>query len=56
MIFDYDHIQDVADWSNPTAAPKGIDAVIVNGTVAIDNGTYTGAKSGMVLRHSCPAE
>jgi len=54
-IFNYDKIREVADWTHPTGIPVGIDAVIVNGVIALDHGTYTGAKSGSVLRHECPA-
>jgi N-acyl-D-amino-acid deacylase len=54
-VFDYDRIADGSTWANPTAAPRGIDYVVVNGKVAVDKGAYTGAKSGMVLRHACPA-
>ena len=53
IVFDYDRVQDGADWSHPTAPPEGIDTVIVNGKLAIDAGKYTGAKSGMVLKHAC---
>ena len=53
IVFDYDHVKDRADWTHPTAAPEGIDTVIVNGRLAIDEGKYTGAKTGAVLRHSC---
>ncbi|MEO8779855.1 MAG: alpha/beta fold hydrolase [Rhodanobacter sp.] len=49
-IFDYDAIQDMATYKNPSAPPKGIDYVLVNGTVVIDKGHYTDAKPGMVLR------
>lgn len=54
IVFDYDRVQDRADWSHPMAPPEGIDTVIVNGRLAIDEGRYTGAKSGRVLRHACP--
>lgn len=53
IVLDYDRVQDRADWTHPTAAPEGIDTVIVNGKLAIDAGKYTGAKSGVVLRHAC---
>lgn len=54
IVFDAGRVQDRADWSHPTAPPEGIDTVIVNGRLAIDEGRYTGAKSGRVLRHACP--
>jgi len=52
-VFDYDRIADVASWENPTAAPTGIDYVVVNGEVTIAEGAYTGAKAGRVLRGGC---
>jgi N-acyl-D-amino-acid deacylase len=53
VVFDMDRIDDVATWDNPMAAPKGIDTVVVNGKVVIDEGRYTGVRAGRVLRHSC---
>jgi N-acyl-D-amino-acid deacylase len=52
-VFDYDRIQDNATWERPTAAPEGIDYVLVNGAVTLDPQGYTGAKAGRVLRGGC---
>jgi N-acyl-D-amino-acid deacylase len=52
-IFDYDRLNDAATWEHPTAAPTGIDYVVVNGELAIADGAYTGAKAGRVLRGGC---
>ena len=52
-VFDYDRIQDNATWERPTAAPAGIDYVVVNGEVTLDQSGYTGAKAGRVLRGGC---
>jgi N-acyl-D-amino-acid deacylase len=52
-IFDYDRINDLATWEQPLAGPTGIDYVVVNGQVTIDDGRYTGAKAGRVLRGGC---
>jgi N-acyl-D-amino-acid deacylase len=49
-VFNYDRIKDVADYQHPTAFPTGIDYVLVNGQLVIDQGRHTGAKPGMVLR------
>lgn len=54
VVFNYDKIRDTADWAHPTTTPVGIDAVLVNGTLAMDHDTYTGVRSGSVLRHQCP--
>jgi N-acyl-D-amino-acid deacylase len=52
-VFDYDRIQDTATWERPTAAPVGIDYVVVNGEVTLDKRGYTGAKAGRALRGGC---
>ena len=46
-VFDFDRIQDNATWERPTAAPAGIDYVVVNGEVTLDQSGYTGAKAGV---------
>jgi len=52
VIFDFDEIDDTATWNNPTAKPKGIDYVVVNGQLVLDGGKHTGATPGHVLRGS----
>jgi N-acyl-D-amino-acid deacylase len=52
-IFDYDRLNDAATWEHPTAAPTGIDYVVVNGEVTVADGAYTGAKAGRVLHGGC---
>jgi len=49
-IFNEARIDDVASYENPTAYPTGIDYVLVNGQLVIDQGRHTGAKPGTVLR------
>ena len=51
-IFDFDRIQDNATYENPVAVPTGIDYVLVNGQIVVDEGKHTGAKPGKVLRGS----
>lgn len=55
VVFDYAEIDDRATWEDPTVTPAGIDYVIVNGEVAVDEGHLTGALGGDVLRHECNA-
>jgi N-acyl-D-amino-acid deacylase len=55
-IFDLERIKDASTWEKPTASPEGIDYVIVNGKVAIDNGRRTSVNPGRVLRHECEAQ
>jgi N-acyl-D-amino-acid deacylase len=49
-IFNEGRLEDVASYENPTAYPTGIDYVLVNGQLVIDQGRHTGAKPGQVLR------
>jgi N-acyl-D-amino-acid deacylase len=49
-IFDFDRIQDNATYENPVAAPSGVDYVLVNGEIVVDDGKHTGARPGKVLR------
>jgi N-acyl-D-aspartate/D-glutamate deacylase len=48
-IFDLDRIKDVSTYENPVAFPEGIDYVLVNGVVVVDQGRHTGAKPGKVI-------
>jgi N-acyl-D-amino-acid deacylase len=49
VIFDYDKIQDRATYETPLRYPEGIEYVLVNGQVVIDQGKHTGARPGHVL-------
>lgn len=49
VIFDYDKIQDESTYERPFKTPTGINYVLVNGQVVIENGKHTGAKPGMVI-------
>jgi N-acyl-D-amino-acid deacylase len=53
VMFDLDRVDDKATWTDPTAAPAGIDLVVVNGAVTIENGLASGTRAGHVLRHAC---
>ena len=50
VIFDPATVRDTATFENPFSYPQGIDTVIVNGQVVLDEGTHTGTKPGQVLR------
>jgi N-acyl-D-aspartate/D-glutamate deacylase len=49
VVFDPDTVADLATYENPKQYPKGIDTVLVNGTIVIDNGHHTGARPGSVV-------
>ena len=49
-IFDADKIIDRATYTDSNKLSEGVDYVIVNGKLAYDHGTLTGANSGRALR------
>src|SRR5262249_7172964 len=49
-VFDPATIADTATYEQPRQYPPGIPHVVVNGTVAVENGEATGARAGRVLR------
>lgn len=49
-VFDLDRVQDRATYDEPVLFPEGIEYVLVNGVVTIENGgSHTGARAGHVL-------
>jgi N-acyl-D-amino-acid deacylase len=50
VIFDPATVRDTATFENPFSYPQGIDTVIVNGVVVLDEGTHVGARPGKILR------
>ncbi len=51
VIFDYDTLEDTPNYTHSNQVCKGIESVIVNGTVVYANGALTGAHSGKILLH-----
>ena len=51
VIFDPATVADTATFEKPFSYPVGIDTVLVNGQVVLDEGTHTGTRPGQVLRH-----
>ncbi|MBT9150046.1 MAG: N-acyl-D-glutamate deacylase [candidate division WS2 bacterium] len=49
VILDLDRVREKATFQSPTLPPEGIRWVLVNGKIAVDNGTLTGATAGKVL-------
>jgi N-acyl-D-amino-acid deacylase len=52
VVFDYDELDDVSTVEQPLAYCKGVEYVLVNGQVVIDDGEHTGARPGRNLRYS----
>jgi N-acyl-D-amino-acid deacylase len=50
VVFDPDTVADVATYENPFQYPVGIQAVVVNGAVALEAGERQGTGQGRVVR------
>ena len=50
IVFDPQTIADKSTYENPTLLAIGMKYVLVNGTIAIDDGKYTGTTAGRVLK------
>ena len=50
VVFDLARIADKATFEDPVQFPEGIDYVIVNGAIAVEEGTVTGLREGKVIR------
>lgn len=50
VVIDYTRVTDHATFETPAAASQGIEWVLVNGVVVFEEGKYTGAKPGKVIR------
>jgi N-acyl-D-aspartate/D-glutamate deacylase len=48
-VFDYDRLEDRATIMDPDLYPEGIEYVMVNGVLNVDEGALTGALPGVVL-------
>ncbi len=49
VVFDLDRVQDRATYEEPVLFPEGIDIVLVNGVVVVEDGRHTQARPGHVL-------
>ena len=51
VVFDPANVRSTATYDEPRSYPVGIEHVIVNGTLVVDDGGHTGATPGRALRH-----
>lgn len=51
VLLDAATIADRATYQDPKQEPAGISMVVVNGSVALENGAHTGAGTGQMLRY-----
>lgn len=52
VVFNSADVKDEATFEDPHRYPSGIEYVIVNGQLVIENGQHTGARPGRLLRKS----
>ena len=50
VVFDPETVVDRSTFEHPHQYPDGIETVIVNGVVVVEDGQYTGVRAGKVLR------
>lgn len=50
VVFDFENVMDIANYQNPIQYPTGIDYVIINGKIVVDNGVPLHQKAGRVIR------
>lgn len=50
VLFNKDEVKDLGTFEDPIQFPEGINYVLINGQVVIDNGEYKKLKAGKVLR------
>ena len=51
VLFNPDTIIDTATYDDPKQEPEGINLVVVNGEIALQDGKHTGAGTGKMLRY-----
>lgn len=49
VVLDPDTVIDTATYENPKQYPRGVEYVLVNGALVIDNGTHTGSRPGRII-------
>jgi N-acyl-D-amino-acid deacylase len=56
VVFNPATIIDRATYQMPHQYPAGVDYVVVNGAITVENGHMTGMRAGRLLRHHAPSE
>ena len=51
VVFDPETVRDLATFEDSHRYPEGIEHVIVNGAMTVEDGKHTNERAGLVLRH-----
>ena len=54
VVFDPERINDTSTFESPIRYPEGIDFVMVNGRMTVENGVHLGVRAGRPLRRADP--
>ncbi len=52
VVFDPDKVRDVATFEEPHRYSEGIELVLVNGSVTLENGAHTKERAGQIIKHT----
>lgn len=52
VIFDFDKVEDYATFKNPTLPPKGIEYVLVNGSIAVEKNKIINKRLGKAIKRN----
>lgn len=52
VIFDFDKVEDYATFENPTLPPKGIEYVLVNGSIAVEKNKIINKRLGKAIKRN----
>jgi N-acyl-D-amino-acid deacylase len=50
VVFDPEIVEDKADYTNPYQFPRGVEYVLINGSIVLKENSLTGLNPGRVLR------
>jgi N-acyl-D-amino-acid deacylase len=51
VVFDPEEVRDMATFEEPHRYPEGMEYVLVNGAITIEDGVHTKERAGQVIRH-----
>ena len=52
VVMDYENLKTNENYIEPRVYPEGIELVVVNGSVVVDDSGCTGKRPGRILKHN----